>query len=261
MRGLIALLTAVCGSAASGQFFYAGLGAHVSVQNPESIQVVEAMDSKTAYGAVEAAPFLGYRLSQHFAVGLSARLPLINSKRLTSLGDDGFEYGNPYRVVGEYENGEEMTTWSTWDQVAGRAPDAYGVTIRPAPLYAAHLMLIIHERSGFFVEARTAYGGFREEFRILREGSASVEPLDETVKARKGGFTPGMGIGIMPHVGEGSFIRLEGGLDFVLLSKESGFRYEMDAQPDGGVPQTLTLRSTLTQGSMFRVGFTYGRRF
>lgn len=256
-----AFLTALCGLTASAQFFYVGLGSHLSVQNPEGIQVIEALDSKTAFVAVEVAPFLGYRLGEHFAVGLSARLPLVNSKRLASLGDDGSEYGNPYRVMGNYENGEELYTWSWADQISGRAPQAYGVTIRPAPLYAAHLMLIIHDRSGFFIEARAAYGGFREEFRILREGSAGVVPLNETVKARKGGITPGVGVGIMPHVGEGSFIRLEGGLDFVLSSENSGFRYEMESQPDGGDLQTLTLRSTLERGSMFRIGFTYGRRF
>ncbi|MBK8228336.1 MAG: hypothetical protein IPK70_14330 [Flavobacteriales bacterium] len=260
-RAACAFFTALCGPVASAQFFYAGLGAHLSVQNPESIQVIEALDSRTAFVALEASPFLGYRISQHFAVGLSARLPMINSKRLTSFGDDEYEYGNPYRVVGEYENGEEMTSWSWADQTSGRAPEAYGVTIRPAALYAAHLMLIMHDRSGFFVEARAAYGGFREVFAIYREGSAGVEPLNETVKARKGGLAPGIGIGIMPHVGEGSFIRLEGGFDFLLLSTSSGFRYELDSQPNGGDLQTLTLRSTLERGSMFRFGFTYGRRF
>ncbi|MFZ1692153.1 MAG: hypothetical protein WAT74_03060 [Flavobacteriales bacterium] len=215
------------------------------------------MRSLNVYASAEAAPFVAYRFGRHLGLGISARVPLFSTIR--ERNSAYYTYGD--RIYGEYANGQEFYSWSSEDYSYDRVPETMTLKLKPAVQYAMHLMLFLDADRGFYLEARAVYGGYREEFQISRIGSPSARPLNETVKARNSGIYPGLGLGILRHIDDAYFIRFHTGLDLVLPSKDSGFRYTMESQPSGGQLQTLTLRSTLKWGVVFQAGVTFGFRF
>lgn len=252
-RALGVIVLSFSSSDSKAQFLYTGMGAHLSANDPYGPQ----MRSLNIYASAEAAPFVAYRFGRHLGLGISARVPLFNTIRARN--STYYTYGD--RITGEYANGEEFYNWSSEDYSNDRVPESMTLKLNPAVQYAAHLMLFLDADKGFFLEARAVFGGYREEFQIFRIGSTSARPLNETVRARNGGVYPGIGLGILRHIDEQFFLRFHTGLDLVLPSKDSGFRYTMESQPSGGQLQTLTLRSTLEWGVVFQAGVTFGFRF
>jgi hypothetical protein len=238
---------------AQAQFWYVGIGVQFPTMLLSSVDDEGSLITRNGYSGISAAPYVGYRPGRRVCIGVSANLILLASKK---------EYYD--EIKGTFEDGAGFTTWSAYDQDAGRIPYLFEASVRPGNNYNLHGAFIIGERTGFFVEGRLVFGGLREELRVKRSAMQSVHgnvsAISEKVLERKSGVYPGIGVGFMPHWGDRVFARMHMGIDFNRYTR-GGLAYELESQRNNGPLQPVTFSLAEQRGFTYCTDLTIGARF